>query len=108
MVSVRIALTSTVMAIEDTITEWLHARSSKHLTVELAKELAEESKTGWFISNHGHAEFVVGKIAVVKYTANHIIRRNDGQLLTFHSVEAARIFLADELKVVAPAVFDFR
>lgn len=101
-------MTSSVMAIEDTITEWLHARASKHLTVALAKELAEESKTGWFISTHGNAEFVVGKIAVVKYTANHIIRRNDGQLLTFHSVEAARIFLADELKVTAPAVFNFR
>jgi hypothetical protein len=101
-------MTSSVMAIEDTITEWLHARASKHLTVALAKELAEESKTGWFISTHGNAEFVVGKIAVVKYTANHIIRRNDGQLLTFHSVEAARIFLSDELKVAAPAIFDFR
>jgi hypothetical protein len=96
------------MAIEDTITEWLHARASKHLSIALAKELAAESKTGWFVSNHGKSEFLIGKFAVVKYTPNHVIRREDGEVLTFHSVEAARIFLADELKVLAPAIFDHR
>ena len=96
------------MAIEDTITEWLHARASEHLTIALAKELAQESKSGWFISTHGNAEFIVGKFAVVKYTPNHVIRQDDGQLLTFHSVEAARVFLAAELQVLAPAIFDFR
>lgn len=96
------------MTIEDTITEWLHARASKHLTIALAKELAAESKTGWFVSNHGKSEFVVGKFAVVKYTPHHFLRKSDGELLTFRSVLAARIFLADELKVLAPAIFDHR
>jgi hypothetical protein len=96
------------MAVDDTITEWLHARASKHLTVELAKDLSVESKTGWFITAHGKAEFVIGKFAVVKYTPNHIMRKDDGSLLTFQSVEAARAFLADELKILAPAIFNFR
>ena len=96
------------MAIDDTITEWLHARGSEHLTVELARRLAKESKTGWFITAHGKAEFVIGKFAVVKYTPNHFIKGDDGQPLTFHSVEAARIFLADQLGVIAPAIFNFR
>ncbi len=96
------------MAIDDTITEWLHARASQHLTVELAKDLAAESRTGWFITAHGKAEFVIGKFAVVKYTPNHIIKKEDGGLLTFQSVEAARTFLADELKILSPAIFNFR
>src|SRR5688572_14802580 len=86
-----------VMAIEDTITEWLHARASKHLTIELAKELADESKTGWFVTNHGKSEFVIGKFAVAKYTPHHFLRKNDGELLTFRSALAARMFLADSL-----------
>lgn len=96
------------MGIDDTITEWLHARGGQQLTVALAKDLARESKTGWFITTHGKAEFVIGKFAVVKYTPNHVIVKDDGSPLTFHSAETARIFLADELKVLAPAVFNFR
>jgi hypothetical protein len=96
------------VAIDDTITEWLHARASKHLTVALAKDLAQESKTGWFITAHREADFVIGKFALAKYTPNHFVRRDDGELLIFHSVEAARMFLADELRVLSPAVFNFR
>lgn len=96
------------MTIEDTITEWLHARASKHLTVDLAKELAAESKTGWFVTNHGKSEFVVGKFAAAKYTPHHFLRGTDGRVLTFRSVVGARMFLADELKVLAPAIFDHR
>lgn len=95
------------MALEDTITEWLHGRGSQHLTVELARELASESKSGWFINAHGNA-YIIGKFAVVKWTPHHIIRKEDGDILTFQNVEAARSFLQTELKVIAPLVFDFR
>ena len=96
------------MPIDATITEWLHARSSKHLTVELARDLAKESKTEWFITTRGKGEFVIGKFATSNFLPNHFIRSEDGSPLAFQSVEAAQAFLANELKVLSPAIFNFR
>jgi hypothetical protein len=96
------------MAGDHTITEWLHNRGKKFLTVELAKELAAESKTGWFITNHGKDSFVIGKFSIVKWSPNHIVSEGDGKPVLFASVQGARIFLSEVLSIQAAHLFDVR
>jgi hypothetical protein len=94
--------------VDEDITVWLRQRGgSTHLTVALAKELAGESKSGWFISSHGKNGYVAGKFAVHKMTLHHIVTNDDGAPRYFSSVAEARAFLQEELKILHVHTFDF-
>ena len=93
--------------IED-ITSWLRRRNNGgHLTVALAKDLAAESQSGWFISSHRNQRYVVGKFAEIKMTFHHIVTADDGTPRYFSSVAEARAFLQDELNIIHVHTFDF-
>ena len=93
---------------DEDITVWLRRHgNSAHLTVALARELAEESTTGWFVSSHGGRGYVAGKFAVKKMTFHHIITGDDGIPRYFSSIAEARAFLRDELKILNVHTFDF-
>jgi hypothetical protein len=90
------------------ITSWLRRHgNSAHLTVALAKELAGESLSGWFISSHRNKQYVVGKFAEKKMTFHHIVTEDDGKPRYFSSVAEARAFLQDELNIIHVHTFDF-
>jgi len=92
---------------EDEITQWLVKRGrKKDLNVELAKQLAAESRLGWFISPHGHRGFAIGKINLKKLSSRHVLTDDDGRVMSFTSVDAAKAFLRDELHILAPHVFN--
>lgn len=93
---------------EDEITNWLAKRGRKgDLSIELAKQLAAESRLGWYIAPHGHNRYAIGKITLQKLSTRHIVNDDEGKPLTFGSVEEAKIFLRDELKILAPQVFNY-
>jgi hypothetical protein len=90
------------------ITVWLRRHgNSGCLTVVLAKKLAAESGSGWFISSHRNNKYVVGKFAEVKMTFHHIVSEDDGTPRYFSSVAEARTFLQDELNIIHVHTFDF-
>jgi hypothetical protein len=91
---------------EDEITQWLLTRTRKRqLSFELAKQLAAESRLGWFIANHGHNRFAIGKVTLQKLSSRYFVTDDQGKPLTFRSVEEAKKFLKDELKILTPHVF---
>lgn len=93
---------------EDEITQWLVKRGRhKDLSIDLAKQLAAESRLGWFIVPHGHKGFAVGKVNLKKLSSRHVLTEEDGRVVTFASVEDARAFLRDELQILAPHVFNY-
>ena len=93
---------------EDEITQWLVTRGrKKDLSFELAKELAAESRLGWFIVPHGQKGFAIGKVNLRKLTSRHVLTDEGGRVMTFASVEEAKTFLRDELKILAPHVFNY-
>ena len=90
------------------ITAWLRRHGdSRHLTVPLAKALASESQSGWFISSHRNKKYVVGKFAEQKMTFHHIVTTDDGTPRYFSSLAEARAFLEDELHILHVHTFDF-
>ena len=92
---------------EDEITQWLVKRGrKKDLSIELAKELATESRLGWFIVPYGQKGFAIGKVNLRKLSSRHVLTEDDGRVITFPSVEEAKTFLRDELKILAPHVFN--
>ena len=92
---------------EDEITQWLVSRGrKKDLSIELAKELAGESRLGWFIVPHGHKRFAIGKVNLRKLTSRHVLTEDDGRVITFATVDEAKAFLRDELKILAPHLFN--
>lgn len=92
---------------EDEITQWLVKRGQKKdLSIELAKELAAESRLGWFVVPHGHKGFAIGKVNLKKLSSRHVLTDDDGRVLTFPSVDEAKAFLQNELKILAPHVFN--
>ncbi len=93
---------------EDEITQWLVKRGrTKDLSIELAKELAVESRLGWFVVPHGHKGYAIGKVNLKKLSSRHVLTGDDGRVLTFASVDEAKAFLRDELKILAPHVFNW-
>jgi hypothetical protein len=93
---------------EDTITEWLIRKGrKKDLSIELAKQLASESRLGWYIAPHGHKRYLIGKVTLQKLSSRHIVMDDEGKALTFESIEDAKTFLRDELKILTPQVFNF-
>jgi hypothetical protein len=91
---------------EDEITQWLTKRTrKKQLTFALAKQLAGESRLGWFIAHHGHNRYVIGKVTLQKLSSRYVVTDDQGKALTFGSVEEAKKFLQDELKILTPHVF---
>ena len=93
---------------DDEITQWLlrHGRR-KNLDLELARELAAESRLGWYIAHHGHNRYVIGKVTLQKLSSRHVVTDDHGKPLTFGSVEEAKAFLQDNLKILTPHVFDY-
>jgi hypothetical protein len=93
---------------EDDITQWLLERGGhKNLNVELAKQLAVESKLGWYVAHHGHNRYVIGKATLQKLSSRHVVTDELGKALTFGSIEDAKTFLQDELKIFISHVFDY-
>lgn len=93
---------------EDEITQWLVKRGrKKDLSIELAKQLAAESRLGWFIVPHGHKGFAIGKVNLKKLSSRHVLTEEDGRVINFASVDEAKAFLRDELKILAPHVFNY-
>lgn len=93
---------------EDEITHWLIKRSPKrNLSINLAKQLAAESRLGWYVAPHGHNRYAIGKITLQKLSTRHIVTDDEGKPLTFASVEEAKTFLRDQLKILAPQVFQY-
>jgi hypothetical protein len=93
---------------DDNTTEWLNSGGRKgFLTVTHAKELASQSRLGWYIARHGPGRHVIGKLTFHKLSARHILRDSRGRPLTFSSIEDARTFLESELNIHAPQIFDF-
>ena len=91
---------------EDEITQWLVKRGrKKDLSVELARQLAAESRLGWFVVPHGHKGYAIGKVNLKKLSSRHVLTDDDGRVLSFGSVDEAKAFLRDELKILAPHVF---
>ena len=91
---------------EQEITQWLAKRNrKKQLSIELAKELAAESRLGWFIARHGHNRFAIGKVTLQKLSSRYFVLDDEGKALTFDTVEQAKTFLKDELKILTPHVF---
>ena len=92
---------------EDEVTQWLVKRGRKRdLSIELAKQLAAESRLGWYIAPYEHNRFTVGKVTLQKLSTRHALTDDNGKVLTFTSVEEARTFLRDKLKVLMPYVFN--
>jgi hypothetical protein len=92
----------------DDITQWLIQQGGqKNLDVGLAKKLAEESKLGWYVAHHGHNRYVIGKATLQKYSSRHVVTDDHGKALTFGSIEDAKKFLQDELKIFISHVFDY-
>jgi len=93
---------------EDEITQWLVKRGrKKNLSIELAREIAAESRLGWFIVPHGQKGYAIGKVNLRKLSSRHVLTEDDGRVITFASVDEARTFLRDELNILAPHVFNF-
>lgn len=92
---------------EDEITHWLvkHGRK-RDLSIELAKQLAAESRLGWYIAPHGHNRYVIGKVTLQQLSTRHIVTDDEGRPLSFDSVEKAKAFLRDELKIFIAQVFN--
>lgn len=91
---------------EEEITQWLQKRGrKKQLSFDLAKQLAAESRLGWFIAHYGHNRFVIGKVTLQKLSSRYIVTDDKGKALTFGSIEEAKKFLQDELKILTPHVF---
>ena len=93
---------------EDEITQWLVKRGrKKDLSIALAKQLAAESRLGWFIVPHGHKGFAIGKVNLKKLSSRHVLTEDDGRVVNFPTVEDAKTFLRDELHILAPHVFNY-
>lgn len=93
---------------QDEITQWLAKRGRKRdLSIELAKQLAAESRLGWYVAPHGHKRYVIGKITLQRLSARHMVTDDDGKPLAFDSIEQAKAFLRHELGILAPHVFNF-
>ncbi len=93
---------------EDEITQWLSKRGQKRdLSIELAKQLAMESRLGWYIAPHAHNRFAIGKVTLKRLSTRHFITDDAGKPLTFESVDLAKAFLRDELKILTPQVYKF-
>lgn len=93
---------------EDEITQWLVKRGRKRdLSIELAKQLAAESRLGWYIAPHSHNRYIIGKITLQKLSTRHVVTDDEGKALTFDSVEEAKALLRDKLKILAPHVFNY-
>jgi hypothetical protein len=93
---------------EESVTQWLVKQGrKKDLSIELAKQLAAESRLGWYIAPHGHRRFVIGKVTLQKLASRHVVTDDDGKPLSFNSVDEAKAFLRDELKILTPQVFNF-
>lgn len=93
---------------EDEITQWLIKRGrQKDLSIALAKELAAESRLGWYVAHHGHNRYIIGKVTLQKLSSRHVVTDDNGKPLTFGSVEDAKTFLKNELKILTPHVFDY-
>ena len=92
---------------EGEVTKWLTSHGgASTLTVELAKQLARESRVGWYIVPHSHDRFSVGKLTLEKLASRHTITDDEGAPLTFTSVEEAKAFLKNQLGILVPQVFD--
>ena len=88
---------------EDEITQWLVKRGrKKDLSIELAKKLAAESRLGWLIFPHGHKGYAIGKATLKKLSSRHVLTDDDGRVIAFATVDEAKTFLRDELKILAP------
>jgi hypothetical protein len=93
---------------EDEITQWLLKRGrKKNLSIELAKKLATESRLGWLIFPHGHTGYAIGKATLKKLSSRHVLTDDDGRVITFASVDEAKTFLREELKILAPYVLNY-
>ena len=93
---------------EDEITQWLVKRGrKKDLSIELAKELAAESRLGWFIVPYGQKGFAIGKVNLRKLSSRHVLTEDSGRVITFASVDEAKTFLREELNILAPHVFNY-
>jgi len=93
---------------QDEITQWLAKRGRKRdLSIELAKQLAAESRLGWYIAPHGHKRYAIGKITLQRLSTRHMVTDDEGKALAFGSVEEAKAFLREKLGILAPQVFNF-
>ena len=93
---------------EDEVTLWLSKRGRKRdFTVEVAKQHAAESRLGWYIAPHGHKRFVIGKVTLQRLSIRHVVLDGSGKPLIFESIEEAKAFLRDELKILTPQIYNF-
>ena len=91
---------------EEEITQWLAKRNrKKQLSIEFAKELAGQSRLGWFIARYGHNRYAIGKVTLQKLSSRYFVTDDKGKALTFENIEQAKTFLKDELKILTPHVF---
>jgi hypothetical protein len=102
----NVAAAPNVAMAEVDITKWLIHRGKKRvLTIDLARQLARESRLGWYIAPHSHRRYVIGKVTLQKVFSRHIVTDDRGKPLSFDTVEAAKAFLRDELGVFVAQVF---
>ena len=93
---------------EGEVTLWLqeHGRAAK-LNVDLARQLARESRLGWYVAPHSHNRFAIGKFTLAKVSSRHIVTDAKGNALTFDTVIDAKRFLQSEFGIDASEVFGY-
>jgi hypothetical protein len=84
---------------------WLVKRG-QNVSLEAARELAAQSRLGWYIAPRTGKKYSVGKIMSGEKSERHFLTDDSGTVLTFDSVEEAKKFLLEELKIPFAEVFD--
>jgi hypothetical protein len=87
------------------ISYWLVKRG-QNVGVEAAKKLAAQSRLGWYIAPHTGKRYAIGKIQSGAMSTRHFLTDDEGKVISFSSIDEAKAFLRDELKIPFAQVFD--
>lgn len=90
---------------QDDLSYWLVKRG-KNVGIEAARKLAAESRLGWYIAPHSGKRYAIGKIHGARMSTRHFLTDDQGKVIAFDSIDDAKKFLRDELKILMAQVFD--
>lgn len=90
---------------QDDLSYWLVKRG-QNVRLDAAKKLAAKSRLGWYIAPRAGKKYSVGKITAGVINERHFLTDDAGKVLTFDSVDEAKKFLKEELKIPFAEVFD--
>lgn len=90
---------------QDELSYWLVKRG-QNVGIEAARKLAAQSRLGWYIAPRAGKKYSVGKITAGEKDLRQFLMDDAGKVLTFDSIEDAKKFLREELKIFVVQVFD--